>query len=93
MPNSPADVLAGGPDTANAEPFINFNTNPTRVKSRTIWDFSIGARLKQYGAPFEVQFDVLNAFDKKGIYNFMSTFGGTHVVPPRELAGRVRYSF
>jgi Carboxypeptidase regulatory-like domain len=91
--NSPADVLAGGPDTAYAEPFINFNTNPTRVKSRMVWDFSLGSHLKQYGVPFELQLDLLNAFDKQGLYNFMSTFGGTHVIPPREIAGRVRYSF
>ncbi len=91
--SSPADVLAGGPDTAYAGPFIDFNSNPTRVKSRTVWDFSLGARLKQYGLPVEVQLDVLNAFDKQGLYNFQSTFGGTHVIPPRILAGRVRYLF
>jgi len=43
--------------------------------------------------PLSVQFDLLNAFDKQGLYNFMSTFGGTHVIPPREYAGRVTYSF
>ncbi|MDP9121262.1 MAG: TonB-dependent receptor [Acidobacteriota bacterium] len=91
--SSPQDVLAGGPDTAYAESFINFGSSPPRVKPRTIWDFSIGARLKQYGLPFEVQLDVLNAFDRKGLYNFMSTFGGTHVVPPRIIAGRIRYLF
>ncbi len=91
--DSPESVLAGGPDTAYAEPFINFNTNPTRVKPRSVWDFSLGAHLKQYGVPLELQLDLLNAFDKQGLYNFMSTFGGTHVVPPREIAGRVRYSF
>jgi hypothetical protein len=90
---TPADLIAGGPDTDYAVPFINFDSNPQRVKSRTIWDFSLGARLKQYGVPLEVQLDLLNAFDKQGLYNFMSTFGGTHVVPPREIAGRVRYSF
>lgn len=91
--DSPESVLAGGPDTAYAEPFINFTTNPTRVKSRTVWDFSLGAHLERYGVPFELQLDLLNAFDKQGLYNFMSTFGGTHVIPPREIAGRVRYSF
>ncbi|HVT59455.1 MAG TPA: TonB-dependent receptor [Thermoanaerobaculia bacterium] len=90
---APADVLGGGPDTAFAFPFINFDANPQRVKPRVIWDFSVGARLKQYGLPFEVQLDVLNAFDKKGLYNFQSTFGGTHVIPPRIIAGRIRYLF
>jgi outer membrane cobalamin receptor len=90
---SPADVLAGGADTAYALPYINFDSNPQRVKSRTIWDFSLGARLKQYGVPLDVQFDLLNAFDKEGLYNFMSTFGGTHVIPPREYSGHVTYTF
>ncbi|HYL05435.1 MAG TPA: TonB-dependent receptor [Thermoanaerobaculia bacterium] len=90
---APADVLGGGPDTAYAEPYINFNSTPERIKSRTVWDFSVGARLAQYGLPFELQLDVLNAFDKQGLYNFMSTFGGTHVIPPRIIAGRVRYLF
>jgi Carboxypeptidase regulatory-like domain/TonB-dependent Receptor Plug Domain len=89
----PSDVLAGGPDTAYAEPYINFNSTPERIKSRTIWNFSLGSHLKQYGVPLDVQLDLLNAFDKQGLYNFMSTFGGTHVVPPREIAGRVSYSF
>jgi hypothetical protein len=89
----PSDVLAGGPDTAYAEPFINFSSTPERIRPRTIWNFSLGSHLKQYGVPLDLQLDLLNAFDKQGLYNFMSTFGGTHVVPPREIAGRVRYSF
>ena len=32
--------------------------------------------------------DILNAFDKKGLYNFQSVFGGTHVIPPRTIAPR-----
>jgi hypothetical protein len=37
--------------------------------------------------------DLLNALDEKGLYNFLSTFGGTHVIPPRTLAIRVKYKF
>ena len=90
---TPSDVLAGGPDTAYAEPYINFNSTPERIRPRTVWNFSLGSHLKQYGVPLDVQLDLLNAFDKQGLYNFMSTFGGTHVIPPREIAGRVKYSF
>jgi carboxypeptidase family protein len=86
------DVLAS-PDTAYAAPYIRFNTDPQRIKPRDIWNFSLGARLQQYGLPFEVQLDLLNAFDEKGLYNFQSVFGGTHVIPPRIVAGRVRYVF
>ncbi|HEY0782105.1 MAG TPA: hypothetical protein VGE98_06620, partial [Thermoanaerobaculia bacterium] len=87
-----AGVLAS-PDTAYAAPYIRFADDPQRVKARTIWNFSVGARLQQYGLPFEVQLDLLNATDTKGLYNFQSVFGGTHVVPPRMIAGRIRYVF
>ena len=88
----PADVLSS-PDTAYALPYIRFGEDPQRVKGRTIWSFSLGAKLQQYGLPFEVQLDLLNATDEKGLYNFQSVFGGTHVVPPRMIAGRIRYVF
>jgi hypothetical protein len=86
------DVLAS-PDTAYAAPYIRFDEDPQRIRPRNIWSFSLGARLQQYGLPFELQLDLLNAFDKKGLYNFQSVFGGTHVIPPRTVAGRVRYVF
>jgi hypothetical protein len=40
-----------------------------------------------------IQADLLNAFDTAGVYNIESVFGGTHVIPPRTLAVRARYSF
>jgi len=86
------DVLSS-PDTAYAAPYLRFDEDPQRIKARDIWNFSLGARLQQYGLPFEVQVDLLNAFDEKGLYNFQSVFGGTHVIPPRTVAGRIRYVF
>jgi hypothetical protein len=87
-----AEVLAS-PDTAFAAPYLRFGEDPQRIRPRTVWNLSLGARLKQYGFPFEVQLDVLNLFDEKGLYNFQSVFGGTHVIPPRTVAGRIRYVF
>ena len=89
---APSDVLSS-PDTAYADPFIRYSEDPQRVKSRTVWSFSAGAQLAKYGIPLELQVDLLNAFDVKGLYNFQSVFGGTHVVPPRTLAGRVKFVF
>jgi hypothetical protein len=89
---APADVLSS-PDTSYALPYIHFFQDPQRVASRTVWSFSLGARLQPYGIPAEIQIDLLNAFDEKGLYNFQSTFGGTHVIPPRTYAGRVKYVF
>ena len=88
-----AGARASYPDTAYAEPFIRFNEDPQRIRPRNIWSFSLGARLQRFGLPLEAQLDVLNAFDEKGLYTSQSVFGGTHVIPPRTIAGRVRYIF
>jgi hypothetical protein len=71
----------------------NTDLDPNRIKPRTILDFSLGADLQRYHIPLSVQADLLNAANKKGVYNILSTFGGTHVIPPRMLAVRVRYAY
>ena len=94
-----ADVasLLADPDNAFAAPYITENSgtdiDPNRVKPRTIVDLSLGADLASHHLPFSIQADLLNATNKKGVYNILSTFGGTHVIPPRMLAMRVRYTF
>ncbi|MEA2338282.1 MAG: hypothetical protein QOE82_2289 [Thermoanaerobaculia bacterium] len=94
-----ADVasLLADPDNSFAAPYIKENSgtdlDPNRVKPRTIVDFSLGADLISYHVPLSLQADLLNATNKKGVYNILSTFGGTHVIPPRMLAVRVRYTF
>jgi hypothetical protein len=89
--------LLADPDNAFAAPYITENSgtdlDPNRVKPRTIVDFSLGADLIQYHLPLSIQADLLNATNKKGVYNILSTFGGTHVIPPRMLAMRLRYTF
>ena len=89
---APTDILAS-PDTAYTEPYIRFGSDPQRIEPRTVWDLSVGGRLERYHLPLEIQVDLLNASDTQGLYNFQSVFGGTHVIPPRTLAGRIRYTF
>jgi hypothetical protein len=92
----PASLLED-PDNAFAAPYVvehsGTELDPNRIKSRTILDFSIGADLQGHHLPFSVQADLLNATNKKGLYNIQSVFGGTHVTPPRMLAVRVKYRF
>ncbi len=94
-----ADItsLLTDPDNAFAAPYIKENSgtdlDPNRVKPRTVIDFSLGADLASYHMPLSIQADLLNATNKKGVYNILSTFGGTHVIPPRMLAVRARYTF
>jgi hypothetical protein len=91
------DSLVNDLDNAWAAPYIVVNSggvyDPNRVKSRIVWDFSAGVDLDKYHAPVSIQLDLLNAFDEPGVYNILSVFGGTHVIPPRMLAGRIRYRF
>jgi outer membrane receptor protein involved in Fe transport len=89
--------LAADPDNAFAAPYVVEHSgsvyDPNRIKARTVWDFSAGADLDKHRVPLSIQVDLLNAFDEKGVYNILSVFGGTHVIPPRTLAGRLRYRF
>ncbi|MGA8808129.1 MAG: TonB-dependent receptor [Thermoanaerobaculia bacterium] len=91
------DALLADPDNFFAAPYVSVNSgtdlDPNRVKPRTIVDFSLGADLASHHVPISIQADLLNATNKKGVYNILSTFGGTHVIPPRMLAVRVRYTF
>ena len=92
------DDLAGDPDNAFAAPFIVIHSgtplDPNRIQSRTVYDFSLGADLQQkYKVPLSIQADLLNATNRQGLYNIESVFGGTHVIPPRMLAVRVRYTY
>jgi hypothetical protein len=93
---SPDELLAD-PDNAFAAPYVVVHSgtdlDPNRIKARTIVDFSIGADLQKLGTPLSIQADLLNATNQKGVYNILSVFGGTHVIPPRMLAVRVRYTY
>jgi hypothetical protein len=89
--------LAQDPDNAFAAPYVVIHSgtelDPNRIKERTIATFSAGLDLARHGLPLTIQADLLNAFDTQGVYNILSVFGGTHVIPPRTLAVRVRYRF
>jgi hypothetical protein len=92
----PADIRSD-PDNAFAVPYIVVHSgtglDPNRIATRTIADFSVGVSLSQHGIPLSVDADLLNAFNKQGVYNIESVFGGTHVIPPRIFAVHLRYSF
>jgi outer membrane receptor protein involved in Fe transport len=65
-----------------------------RVQPRTLWNLNAGQEFKlKGGRSLLISMDLLNVLNEKALYNFLSTFGGTHVVPPRTLAGRIKYRF
>jgi len=92
----PSDII-NDPDNSFAVKFIRAHNggslDPSRIAPRTVWDFSAGVDLQPHKVPLSIQVDFLNAFDEQGVYNILSVFGGTHVIPPRTVAARVRYHF
>lgn len=95
-------LVAGDPAEAMGDADLEFGTRYVRldsegtwrVKPRTIWDLSAGTDWKlAQGRVLVLSADLLNATDAKGLYNFLSAFGGTHVTPPRTLALRVKLKF
>ena len=60
-------------------------SNPPRVAPRHLLDLGIGADnlLHTDRTKLRVRFSVINLTNKDALYNFLSTFSGTHSVTPR----------
>ena len=68
---------------------------PTRVAARNIFDAGVGIDDLLRGERYKTQlrFTAINLMNKAALYNFLSTFSGTHFVTPRALQVEVRLSF
>jgi Carboxypeptidase regulatory-like domain/TonB-dependent Receptor Plug Domain len=87
--------VAGQADYAFGAAYVRLDAEGTwRIKPRTTWDLSVSQAWKLVGTHrFSLGLDLLNATDQQGLYNFLSTFGGTHVIPPRTLAAHLKWKF
>ena len=63
----------------------NDDTNPPRVAPRSLFDFSVGTDnlLRGEHTKVTLRFTGINITNKIALYNFLSTFSGTHFVTPR----------
>ena len=63
----------------------NDDTNPPRIAPRHLFDFSVGTDnlLGTERRKLTLRFTGINIFNKVALYNFLSTFSGTHFVTPR----------
>lgn len=69
--------------------------NPPRIAPRNLFDFSVGDD-NLFGGDkhkWSLRLTAVNVTNKYALYNFLSTFSGTHYVTPRSLTAEVRYSF
>ena len=69
--------------------------NPSRIKSRSLFDVALGHDNLLHGDRYKLglRFTVINLTNKVALYNFLSTFSGTHFVTPRTYTAEIGFYF
>ncbi len=69
--------------------------NPTRVAPRHLVDLGFGVDnvLRTDHQKLKLRFSVINVANTEALYNFLSTFSGTHFVTPRAYQVQAGWSF
>jgi hypothetical protein len=69
--------------------------NPPRIQPRNLFDASLGKDNLFHRDRFKTNLDLtaINVTDKYALYNFLSTFSGTHYVTPRALTAKITLNF
>jgi hypothetical protein len=69
--------------------------NPQRIAPRNLFDASIGKDNIFHKEHFKTNLDLtaINVTDKYALYNFLSTFSGTHYVTPRAMTAKITLNF
>ena len=74
----------------------NDDHNPDRVKPRNLFNIAVGTDNlfhKEHNGRVTLRFSIENLTNSVSLYNFLSTFSGTHFVPPRTYQASVGYAF
>ena len=76
----------------NAE---NDDRNPPRIASRHLFDLAFGDDNIFHGERYKwsAQVTFVNLTNRVALYNFLSTFSGTHYVTPRTITGQIGFHF
>ena len=102
-----ATPTVGLPDTCPASQFTsslakipaagteNDDHNPPRIAPRHLFDLAVGDDNLFRGDKYKwnLQFTVINLTNKYALYNFLSTFSGTHYVTPRTYTAQLAFNF
>jgi hypothetical protein len=77
------------PGTANSD------HNPPRIQPRNLFDVAVGDDDLFHGDRYKwsLRFTVINLTNKTALYNFLSTFSGTHYVSPRTETVELGFHF
>jgi Carboxypeptidase regulatory-like domain/TonB-dependent Receptor Plug Domain len=69
--------------------------NPPRVAARSLFDLAIGDDNLFRGDRYKwsLRLTAINVTNKDAVYNFLSTFSGTHYVTPRTVTAEIGFHF
>ena len=73
----------------------NDDTNPPRIAPRNLFDLAVGDDNLFHGERYKwsLTLTAVNLTNKVALYNFLSTFSGTHYVTPRALTAEIGFHF
>ena len=73
----------------------NDDKNPSRIQMRSLFDAAVGVDNLFGGEQYKwsLRLTGVNLANKTALYNFLSTFSGTHYVTPRALSAEVGLHF
>jgi len=73
----------------------NDDHNPPRIQPRNLFDLAVGHDNLFHGDKYKVsaRVSVVNLSNDYALYNFLSTFSGTHYVSPRTVTGTIGLHF
>ena len=73
----------------------NDDHNPQRIAPRNLFDLSVGDDNLFRGERYKwsLRLTAINLTNKTALYNFFSTFSGTHYVTPRALTAEIGFHF
>jgi hypothetical protein len=73
----------------------NDDHNPQRIQPRSLFDLAVGDDNLFHGdkRKWSLRFTAVNLANKEALYNFLSTFSGTHYVTPRTFTAELGFHF
>jgi hypothetical protein len=73
----------------------NDDHNPPRIQQRNLFDLAVGHDNLFHGDRYKwsARLEVINLTNNFALYNFLSTFSGTHYVTPRAVTAEVGFHF
>jgi len=102
LTSSTCNVLANGQPTGGATRIVfpklgtfDVDHNPTRIAPRNLFDAAVGDDNLFHGDRYKwsLRFTAVNLTNKTALFNFLSTFSGTHFVAPRNYTAELGFHF